>query len=139
MLKTQFEELDTDGDGLVTLQDLMDGWEWSEEQVLDVLKSYDLRADGCLDEFEFKKMMCPDQYRMPEMAGLAREMFGKLLVSHAMETKDAVAEVQSKYCNSSSQGSLEGRRTSATKKAPQAALPVVPEDLLQQWNDVFDG
>lgn len=133
LIKEQFRLMDSDRDGLVTVEDIMDDWACSEEQASPALKYFDVCSDGYLDEHEFMRMMCPDEYRVPEMTGLAREMFGKLLVSFAAEQQGAVDVVQSKF--ESKSHPAEG----AKGVVPASALPLVPEEQLQAWNDVFDG
>lgn len=131
MLQKQFRDLDFSKNGLIDVSELAMGWGWSDDYTIRTLKAFDIGCDSMLDEDEFLRMMCPPEYKLPCMGGFARDMFGKLLVE---ESK-------------SRQSDLERRRSSFLGDAnavplalpPESVLPPPPDELMEQWCDIFDG
>jgi len=132
ILRKQFYELDVTRDGFLDLDDIQRGWGWSDEQIRDALKTFDVGCDGMLDEDEFLRMMCPPEYRLPEMSGFAREMFGKLIVEEQKARRGLLSKRKGSFLG-------EDSGDDGPAPAPASALPVVPEDLLESWGDIFDA
>merc|ERR1740117_596088 len=90
-LERQFRQLDVDGSGFVEIHEIMVKWNWSQEMATATMVRYDHSSDACLDLAEFLRMMCPNEYRLPEMSGPLREAFGKLFLSELDNEQKEVA------------------------------------------------
>lgn len=130
-IEEEFNRLDVYGKGFVSLHDVVRAWHMDMEAAMHTIGQYSSSGDACLDKESFLRMMCPDTYRLPTMAGFAREVFGKVLFQEASELEASVEQTQNRYA----------RRASCPEplaSLPLSALPVVPSDTLDRWNDVFD-
>merc|ERR1711948_42668 len=74
-LKDRFARLDEHSAGVVDLAVVANDLELHSSA--DVA-TYDIDSDGCVDINEFLRIMCPPGYRLPEMAGFARDIFGTI-------------------------------------------------------------
>lgn len=123
-LERQFREIDVEGQGLITLQQI--------EQALnldcEVLKKYDVSEDGFIDNHEFVAMMCPDEFRPPEMSGFDQEVLGSLLMSCVQRHRKDLDEQKALYA-----GGVERKN-----QMPASMRPEVPEETWAAWNAVFD-
>merc|ERR1712050_771568 len=80
-------------------------------------------------------MMCPPDYRLPEMQGSAREVFGGILKIHATELQDDLIKAKSQF------EAAERSRDTCKKSndsLPNSLLPEVEEKTWNLWNSIFD-
>jgi Ca2+-binding EF-hand superfamily protein len=139
-LENEFARLDQEGNGFVTMDDIMKGWGWSAQTALATVQAYDVLGDSFVDKDAFLRMMCPLEYKLPAMTGFAREVFGKVLLGHVESTKAVMRSVDSSYeLKDAAWGGSEISRAPLLNQPPPSALPEVPEENLEQWNDVFDN
>lgn len=96
-----------------------------------IAAKFDVDFDDHVSLPEFCRMMCPPQYRLPEMDGIGRRLFGTLLESITKESHE-------KWTRSSA--SFEHPRTSSDVMEVsqfQAMHEPVPDSVWSQWQDVF--
>merc|ERR1719482_2189556 len=59
----QFKEIDICDTGFVSAEDICAAWAWTGKEVSDLLEEYDANEDQYIDQTEFRRMMCPPEYR----------------------------------------------------------------------------
>ncbi|CAE7945101.1 unnamed protein product, partial [Symbiodinium sp. KB8] len=123
-LEAQFRAIDVEGSGCITLAQIEAAMGLDAE----LLKKYDVSADGFIDVHEFIAMMCPDHWRPPEMSGFDQEVLSSLLCYNASKMRHDLDTRKSLYT-----GAVE--RKSAM---PASMRPEVPEETWDAWNAVFD-
>jgi len=123
-LEAQFRAIDVEGSGCITLTQIESAMGLDAE----LLKKYDVSADGFIDVHEFVAMMCPDHWRPPEMSGFDQEVLSSLLCYNASKMRHDLDTRKSLYT-----GAVE--RKSAM---PASMRPEVPEETWDAWNAVFD-
>mmetsp|Transcript_71023 Transcript_71023/g.134241 ORF Transcript_71023/g.134241 Transcript_71023/m.134241 type:complete len:705 (-) Transcript_71023:115-2229(-) len=72
-------EIVSRGRGFITKSDLRDEFHWDGDIIDQTIQRFDIDDTGNIDKWEFLRMMCPLEYRMPQMSGYERQLFGKLL------------------------------------------------------------
>eukprot|EP00929_Paragymnodinium_shiwhaense_P068963 TRINITY_DN34790_c0_g1_i1.p1 TRINITY_DN34790_c0_g1~~TRINITY_DN34790_c0_g1_i1.p1 ORF type:complete len:816 (-),score=147.70 TRINITY_DN34790_c0_g1_i1:84-2531(-) len=132
-LEKEFKKLDQFKRGYITFDDLVHIWGWDFETAKDTIKSYDQAGDGCIDFREFLRMMAPADYRLPEMSGSAREIFGKLLATELSGKKQCLQTDQHRF------RSTERLQSQEMNITPASALPEVSEEQWALWNSVFNS
>merc|ERR1719510_548858 len=75
------------------------------EMASKTMAAFDRDEGRCVDKQEFLEMMCPEEYRLPNMDGEGRHLLGRLL-----------------------EDSLEKRRQTLQSDAAQCGLVKVPSD-----------
>jgi Ca2+-binding EF-hand superfamily protein len=133
LLNREFDTLDKLKRGYITLDDIASGWQWSSEIAGDTLLAYDLTGDGYIDQSEFLKMMCPPEYRLPEMAGLTRQLFGKVLTTTTEQLRRSLDNSEVRFTDANTD------ELPPVLEAPRAVLPVVSSHNWAQWQSVFDN
>lgn len=123
-LESQFRQIDVEGQGLITLKQI----ELALNLDSEVLKKYDVSEDGFIDHHEFVAMMCPDQFRPPEMSGFDQEVLGSLLMSCVQRHRVDLDQQKALYA-----GGVEKKTA-----MPASMWPEVPEETWAAWNSVFD-
>jgi len=132
-LEREFKKLDLHDRGYITLDDICYGWGWSEELCRDTLGSFDIEGDGCIDRFEFMRMMCPGNCRLPEMSGSVRDMFGNFLASEFSEHRRSV-DTRDAHFTDTTKNVME-----QLPDAPLAAFPIVEGGRWETWQQVFSS
>jgi len=127
-IKREFARLDADGIGAVGFADLA---RYLGTTSAEIAARYDVDADHHVGLNEFCKMMCPVQYRLPEMSGNGRRMIGKLVDHVLKDRKKRLSTRKSQFDGSS--GSSEVEVSSFV-----AMLPPAPDDMWQRWREAFD-
>jgi Ca2+-binding EF-hand superfamily protein len=133
ILNREFDQLDAHRRGYITLDDIAFGWNWTTDVAQATLASYDLTGDGYIDRNEFLRMMCPSDYRLPEMAGVTRQMFGKVLTTTAEQQRRCLDNSEVRFTDASTEEGV------LRLEAPRAVLPLVSTEDWAQWNHVFDS
>lgn len=123
-VERQFREIDVEGKGLITLKQI----ELAMNLDSGILKKYDVSEDGFIDIHEYVAMMCPDEFRPPEMSGFDQEVLGTLLLSWATRHREELDEQKALYA-----GGVERKN-----EMPASMRPEVPEETWTAWNSVFD-
>jgi len=100
----------------------------------EVLRKYDVSNDGFIDFHEFVAMMCPTEYRPPEMCGFDQEVLGSLVKMRAARMRSGLDQQVALY-ESPADAKAEGVRKS---EMPASMRPEVPEETWAAWNSVFD-
>eukprot|EP00927_Polykrikos_kofoidii_P012336 TRINITY_DN15318_c1_g1_i1.p1 TRINITY_DN15318_c1_g1~~TRINITY_DN15318_c1_g1_i1.p1 ORF type:complete len:835 (-),score=129.10 TRINITY_DN15318_c1_g1_i1:21-2525(-) len=136
-LERQFKTLDCEGKGWISVDDLMKWWQLSDDEALSIFPKFDIARDDTIDMEEFLRITCPEEYRLPEMSGFARASFGNLLLASTLQKRDRVQDKASLYLLHSD-GTSPQSGNSVAMAAPSSMLPVAPEDVISQWNDVFN-
>merc|ERR1719343_730885 len=78
-LKKRFQDVDRDGSGFISAEELQPELGVDMDSVRELLAENDISGDALLDEDEYIQMMCPPDYRLPQMSGLARDLLGKVV------------------------------------------------------------
>jgi len=131
MIKRQFADIDFAKTGLITRDDIVQGLNLSAEAAAAAFDAFDVGCDGFIDVDEFLRMMCPPEYRLREMGGLARDVFGRILIGETDRQNLKLEDLQSKY--------LATPKGASCLRAPASALPEAPQEVMNQWNEVFDS
>lgn len=76
-------------------------------------------------------MMTQDKYRLPEMSGPVRDMFGQFLLHEADHERRNISDNTAQYMGTSSVDAP------SSKEAPHSALPVVDANTWEAWQQVF--
>merc|ERR1712032_452357 len=126
-LEREFDKLDHTGQGFITMNDIMKGWGWSSEKALAVIMAYDIVGDSFINKSAFFGMMCPPEYRPPHMDGFSFDSFGKLMESEVKDRRWSLECVKK-----------DNLEIDKILPAPPTAFPEVPENLLEQWKELFD-
>jgi len=128
VIKNEFAKLDYDGLGSVEY-DVIARYLGGNSQ--DIAAKYDMDSDDHVSLRDFCRMMCPPQFRMPEMDGFGRRIFGVLL--------EFIAKEESKSFLKSSESFEKPKISIDTVEAShfQAMLDPVPDDLWMQWQAAF--
>lgn len=129
-LKAEFERIDTSGNGIIEPSEIAAAWGWGESETAAAIAKYDVMADGCIDVDEFLRMMCPEEYRLPESFGTARDLLGKMLKEATAANKEDCTRRRSHFA---SQKTSVGK-VSAT---PVSLLPEVSETMWNEWVSTF--
>jgi len=89
-------------------------------------------------------MMAPEQYRLPQMSGSARQLFGDLLKWQLENMQHRLDFDSAKFTNTntgkqsqhrtSSVGAASGHMSSAK---PMSAMPEIEEDNWAEWSKIF--
>jgi Ca2+-binding EF-hand superfamily protein len=132
-LEREFTKVDMFGNGYISVTDLCGSWGWSDEMAHSMLSSFDIGSDGCIDKLEFMRMMCPEEYRLPEMSGPIRAMFGQFLNNQVNEKRKRMGDRTSRFTDGSQASGGQA------KELPNAIFPVVDDELWNQWMEVFDS
>eukprot|EP00913_Durusdinium_trenchii_P027979 g26233.t1 len=82
-----------------------------------ILKKYDVSEDGFIDIHEYVAMMCPDEFRPPEMSGFDQEVLGTLLLSWATRHREELDEQKALYA-----GGVERKNEMPASMRPEWAL-----------------
>jgi Ca2+-binding EF-hand superfamily protein len=135
VLGREFDRLDCSHNGYILPMDIVRGWKWTEEQAKETVAAYDIHGLGRIDKTGFIKMMCPVEFRSPEMNGFGRELFGEFVVFHAAEMRLDLNTRESQYSAAFGDQPLLG----TLFVPPTTALPAVSEAAWAQWNAVFDS
>lgn len=130
-LEKDFESLDTAGRGFLTADQLAQAWNMDLETVKGIIHKIDAE-DRTLDKQDYFRLVCPSQYRLPEMSGDQRDLFGKLLESMENKSKAEVKRKAKMFGVGGSQS--EGPDIAPT---PLSLLPEVDEETWKFWNSVF--
>ncbi|CAJ1340763.1 unnamed protein product, partial [Effrenium voratum] len=77
----------------------------------EVLRKYDVSNDGFIDFHEFVAMMCPTEYRPPEMCGFDQEVLGSLVKMRAARMRSGLDQQVALY-ESPADAKAEGVRKS---------------------------
>lgn len=127
ILHRQFKELDLDGSGFITADELEHAWKRDKFELPLDTEGLCGRQDGYLTENDFIRMMCPPEFRLPEMTGFDRDVFGAILTNL---TED--------YKQQSLQHAAELNFTEEVMEdTPAVLLPMVPNAMLQRWIAAF--
>lgn len=116
--------------GYITTEDLATAWGMSPREVDEICSEYDVNQDQYIDRMEFRRMMCPAEYRLPECAGGMRDLFGKMLEDQLRRGKRKLHLLE-EGVESTGLGLCSGA-------TPKAILPVAPPFLLNDWIDRFN-
>lgn len=135
ILEKEFQKMDYMGRGYVTIDDIVSTWGWSDMLARDTVAAYDVLGDGYLDKGEFFKMMCPEEYRLPEMSGFGRQIFGKLLEFESKSRRRSAMRQSIKY----GQSGINSDELDAYIEPPQSVFPEVDEEQWRKWNEVFES
>merc|ERR1711918_232982 len=79
---------------------------------------------------DYFRLVCPADYRLPEMSGAARELFGKLLLCTTKRLKNDIDKRASMFSESKSGPEI-------VAAVPPSLLPEVDNDVWDHWNHVF--
>eukprot|EP00928_Gymnodinium_smaydae_P063758 TRINITY_DN47255_c0_g1_i1.p1 TRINITY_DN47255_c0_g1~~TRINITY_DN47255_c0_g1_i1.p1 ORF type:complete len:678 (+),score=158.25 TRINITY_DN47255_c0_g1_i1:199-2232(+) len=143
-LEAEFEKLDRDGSGFVNARDIAIAWDWSEDIAKRTMMTFD-RDDGrCLDKLEFLQMMCPEEFRLPQMDGVGRHLLGKLLDEGLSRNRNNLTH-DSTGLFGDSENLDDDVIVNPEKKAAlcheRSELPAldleVPADLLKNWENFW--
>lgn len=132
LLNREFRKLDVLNNGYITLHDIIRAWGWSYDLAYDTVAAYNIAGDGHLTHDEYLRMMCPEEYRLPEMSGVALEMFGQLLSSEISSRHHSMDHDAAVFCDASISDDI-----SLAKEAPHAVLRVVEKHVYDRWERVF--
>jgi len=128
-IKDEFSRLDTFGTGLLDIERLASGLQLGDAS--EVARLYDGNDDGSLDVNEFMRMMCPPEYRLPEMDGIGRKLFGDLIEHEAMALESKYNEQAASFEKAESSHHL-------SDATPSTLLPEVDKGTWATWNATFD-
>jgi hypothetical protein len=131
VLQREFDRLDCSGNGFILPEDIVSGWAWTEEAAKETIATYDIHRLGRIEKNDFLKMMCPEEFRLPEMDDVGSELLGKLIVAQATEKRLILDAREAQYSNHPF--------SDAMFVPPTTALPEVSEVVWVEWNTVFDG
>merc|ERR1712176_1725755 len=82
MLKKRFQAIDGNGNGLLEPHELVEEFGLKDEDAVKaLLAESDISGDAFIDEYEFLRMNCPPDYRLPSADDLATELL--TVLSHA--------------------------------------------------------
>eukprot|EP00930_Biecheleria_cincta_P031587 TRINITY_DN21926_c0_g1_i1.p1 TRINITY_DN21926_c0_g1~~TRINITY_DN21926_c0_g1_i1.p1 ORF type:complete len:527 (+),score=87.61 TRINITY_DN21926_c0_g1_i1:166-1746(+) len=98
----------------------------------EIVTKHDLDFDNHVSLREFCRMMCPANYRLPEMDGVGRELFGKILELADQEEQKQLEHRRTLFQRTDSEEDILEVTTFSAMCEP------VPADLLLQWHAVFD-
>jgi hypothetical protein len=129
-IKDEFSRLDTYGKGLIEVTTLASGLQLGD--AYEVAKIYDGNDDGYIDANEFVRMMCPPEYRLPEMDGIGRRLFGELIEHEATALENRYNQQAASFEKSAESSH---RLSGAT---PHTLLPEVDKGTWATWNATFD-
>eukprot|EP00933_Yihiella_yeosuensis_P053251 TRINITY_DN5143_c0_g2_i1.p1 TRINITY_DN5143_c0_g2~~TRINITY_DN5143_c0_g2_i1.p1 ORF type:complete len:689 (-),score=112.81 TRINITY_DN5143_c0_g2_i1:399-2465(-) len=130
----EFDLMDKSTDGLVSVWEIASHWNWSDAEVRETVMKYDLSENCLLDKDEFTRMMCPANYRLPEMAGPDREVFGIIVRGEEADRKREFKEAQDLFAKGD--GIVVGR---SKEEMPPSLYPEVEDQVWLQWNMSFDN
>eukprot|EP00812_Abedinium_dasypus_P005266 NODE_1659_length_1090_cov_613.771014.p1 GENE.NODE_1659_length_1090_cov_613.771014~~NODE_1659_length_1090_cov_613.771014.p1 ORF type:complete len:323 (+),score=125.84 NODE_1659_length_1090_cov_613.771014:3-971(+) len=116
-LQDQFDRLDTSGNGLVTMEEIVAGWELSRSEANEMFAGFDETRDSFIDQQEFVRIACPKGYRPPDMDGTVRAAFGEILRSAAQVASEA---------------------DGGPAALPATLLPLATEKDMEDYNDIFN-
>eukprot|EP00929_Paragymnodinium_shiwhaense_P007873 TRINITY_DN111793_c0_g1_i1.p1 TRINITY_DN111793_c0_g1~~TRINITY_DN111793_c0_g1_i1.p1 ORF type:complete len:648 (-),score=144.46 TRINITY_DN111793_c0_g1_i1:141-2084(-) len=139
-LQREFDAIDKHGTGYVDAWDLQRRWFWTVEDANVAVEKGDISmhgqdVDGKIDKHEFLVLMCPPEYRLPSMTGIAREMFGKIL-DHQVNLKKSRVVTRS----STFKGGPDAFRSGdgSVVDISEVVLPDLPQSLMVEWTHVFN-
>lgn len=132
-IKREFHRIDQTNQGFISASDLSREWDIDMDTLHETYAQLDVSGDGFIDLQEFMVLSCPPQYRLPEMDGQARELFGELLVaeSTSLSEEHKAKELQYSDLNSCSVGKVH--------ETPESLWPEVDDSIWNGWNAVFDS
>eukprot|EP00440_Ansanella_granifera_P044762 gb/GFBE01048515.1/.p1 GENE.gb/GFBE01048515.1/~~gb/GFBE01048515.1/.p1 ORF type:complete len:665 (+),score=152.73 gb/GFBE01048515.1/:1-1995(+) len=130
IIKQEFEKLDTAGIGAIPFQVISD---YLGTDCCEIASKYDLDADAHVGLAEFCRMMCPAEYRLPDMDSVGRRLFGTLLDMAAREGRHSFSKRKSAFETKGSDAKI------VEASSFEAMLEAVPEDVWAQWQEVFDS
>jgi hypothetical protein len=135
-LREQFNRLDADQDGRVEAGDVKREWAHlggsEADSAHSILEKWGLdEEDASVDLVQFVQLMCPEEYRPPEMEGFARKLLGKVLISEHEHVRDEVGRKISRF---------KPDKAIADDKIdlPVPLRPDVDAETLLRWGTVFD-
>jgi hypothetical protein len=136
-LDREFDRLDISRKGYILPSDIMSVWGWTYEAAHETVTTYDADGRGRIRKPAFIKMMCPGDFRLPEMSGVGRELFGKLIASQAAEKRSELNVRESQFSATDTDQSLQSL-VGSLFVPPTTSLPEVREDAWVEWNAAFD-
>eukprot|EP00747_Dinoflagellata_sp_TGD_P183156 gnl/TRDRNA2_/TRDRNA2_37871_c0_seq1.p1 gnl/TRDRNA2_/TRDRNA2_37871_c0~~gnl/TRDRNA2_/TRDRNA2_37871_c0_seq1.p1 ORF type:complete len:688 (-),score=107.52 gnl/TRDRNA2_/TRDRNA2_37871_c0_seq1:140-2203(-) len=135
-LKREFRRFDRRGSGSVDTYDVALEYQMPAE----VLARFSSTGDGYIDEDAFVAMMCPAEYRIPQMAGESRDCFGALLEFELQKVRRGVAEYHDAagVKQKRRRPSLTDDKRQSSLERPELTYPIVEDEKWHQWNAIFD-
>jgi len=130
-MQKEFNDLDYDGSGFIEVEELSKMWGVSLEVAFAAMDKFDYSQDRCIDMQEFLMMTCPPTYRLPNMCGVGREIFGQLLKSEIKNKRDRVKTQRSNF-------SVEFEQDNKMISPPSSLLPLVQQEDLKAWLCIFE-
>eukprot|EP00811_Abedinium_folium_P000158 NODE_10144_length_1374_cov_2.736167.p1 GENE.NODE_10144_length_1374_cov_2.736167~~NODE_10144_length_1374_cov_2.736167.p1 ORF type:complete len:359 (+),score=66.46 NODE_10144_length_1374_cov_2.736167:164-1240(+) len=125
LLEQQFDKLDRTCDGLITVDEIIAGWELSKEDAEETFSGFDASRDSYIDKDEFIRIMCPQRYRPPDMTGVARDALGRVLVAAVAGAGGVV-------------GVTAPAAPAGPVAAPKTVFPIATAEEMEQFNDLFN-
>merc|ERR1719408_877889 len=94
-----------------------------------MLVRHSLSEDAYVDKQSYFRLVCPEHYRLPEMSGSERDLFGKLILCTTRRLSSNIHEQEQMF----------SQREVSEKIAPMpmSLLPEVEESVWEQWNTAF--
>jgi hypothetical protein len=129
-IEDEFTRLDIYGKGIIDVATLARGLQLGDAS--EVAKIYDGNDDGYIDVTEFVRMMCPSEYRLPEMDGIGRKFFGEIVDHEAIALENKYNEQAASFEKSTESSH---HLSDAT---PKTLLPEVDKGTWDTWNKTFD-
>merc|ERR1719408_591797 len=94
-----------------------------------MLVRHSLSEDAYVDKQSYFRLVCPEHYRLPEMSGSERDLFGKLILCTTRRLSATIHEQEDLF----SAREVSGR----IAPMPMSLLPEVEESDWEQWNAAF--
>lgn len=130
-IELEFQRLDRFNCGYLSADDLVSGWGLECDAAEDAVRNYGGQR-GAISLQGFLSMNCPDEYRLPQMSGDARNIFGELLLWQATEHRRQKEDTE----NFLSGKTLVKQSVAAR---PGGILPPTPQELIDAWTLIFDS
>jgi len=128
-LNRDFADLDRNSNGYLCVYDLSMAWNMDADTLKEMFRKHDISDDGYIDKQDYLRLVCPAEYRLPEMSGEDRDLFGQLVLLACDRMKKDLQRKELMYGPEESED--------APAPTPASLLPEVSDEDWRHWNDVF--
>lgn len=127
-----FDDLDKTSNGYLCVHDLSAAWNMDVCTLKEMFRKNDISDDGYIDKQDYLRLVCPEEYRLPEMSGEDRDLFGQLVLLASDRMNSGLLQKERLY-----EGTEDDDNDVVVGKTPASLLPEVPDEIWKHWNEVF--
>lgn len=129
MIENDFNDMDQMKRGYITIEELARAWDMDPRSLKEMLVHHNLSEDAYVDKQSYFRLVCPEHYRLPEMSGSERDLFGKLILCTTRRLSREIHDQERLFLDKEMSGKI--------APMPMSLLPEVEESDWDAWNAAF--